>query len=159
MLNIVELENSMKETKSTKDIDERNRFFVAASIMPIATHIIKIKGTFDEKIWNEKKIEDYVDYKIENDIDETFSTDLELYNITGNNIEIWVLIFAYPSEVSDDIIDKWIKSHIKEEGLKVDSFTFEVLVDITEELRCTRNIQIPTRFEGLKMKKTVGKLG
>lgn len=31
------------------------------------------------------------------------------------------------------IIDKWIKNHIKEEGLKVDSFEFEKLVDITEE--------------------------
>ena len=149
----------MKDTKSTKDIDKRNRFFVVVKIMPIATHVIKVKGTFDEKIWNEKKIEDYVDYKIENDIDETFSTDLELYSITDNNIEIWVLIFAYPSEVSNDIVDKWIKNHIKEEGLKVDSFTFEVLVDMTEELRYIRSIQIPTRFKGLKMKKTIGKLG
>ena len=127
--------------------------------MPVATHIIKLKGTFDEKIWDEKKIEDYVDYKIENEIDETFSTDLELYNITGNKIEIWVFIFAYPSEVSDKIIDKWIKDHIKENGLKVDSFEFRKLVDITEEEWKYRPfIKIPMRYKGIKMKKVVGKL-
>ena len=118
--------------------------------MPVATHIIKLKGAFDEKIWGEKKIEDYVDYKIENEIDETFSTDLELYNITGNNIEVWVFIFAYPS---------WIKDHIKEEGLKVDSFEVKKFVDITEEEWKYRPfIKIPMRYKGIKMKKVVGKL-
>lgn len=126
--------------------------------MPVATHVIKIQGTFDKQSWNEKKIEDYVDYKIENEIDETFSTDLELYNIIDNKIEIWVLIFAYPSEVSNEIIGKWIKNHIKEEGLKVDSFEFEILVDITKEVKYMRHIQIPTRFKGIKTEKTVGKL-
>lgn len=127
--------------------------------MSVVTHVVKIKGAFDEKIWDEKKIEDYVDYKIENEINETFNTDLELYNITGNNIEIWVFIFAYPSEVDNGIIDKWIKNHIKEEGLKVDSFEFEKLVDITEEEWKYRPfIKIPMRYKGIKMKKVVGKL-
>lgn len=125
--------------------------------MSIATHIVKVKGTFDEKLWNEKKIEDYVDYKIENDIDETFNTDLELFNITGNNIEIWVFIFAFPSEVDNGIIDKWIKDHIIDEGLKVESFEFEKLVDITEEKWKYRPyIKIPTRYKGIKMKKKIG---
>jgi len=127
--------------------------------MPVATHLVKIKGSFDEKIWDKKRIEDYVDYKIENEIDETFSTDLELYNIIDNNIEIWIFIFGYPSEVDNRIIDKWIKDHIKEEGLKVDSFEFEMLVDVTKfgwEYRPF--IQIPMRYKGIKMKKTVGKL-
>lgn len=127
--------------------------------MSVATHVVKIKGAFDEKIWDEKKIEDYVDYKIENEINETFNTDLELYNITGNNIEIWVFIFAYPSEVDNGIIDKWIKDHIKENGLKVDSFEFRKLVDITEEEWKYRPfIKIPMRYKGIKMKKVVGKL-
>lgn len=127
--------------------------------MPVATHLVKIKGSFDEKIWNKKKIEDYVDYKIENEMDETFSTDLELYDIIDNNIEIWVLMFAYPSEVDNRIIDKWIKDHIKEEGLKVDSFEFEMLVDVTKfGWKHRPSIQIPMRYKGLKMKKTVGKL-
>lgn len=126
--------------------------------MSIATHIIKIKGTFDEKLWNEKKIEDYVDHKIENEIDETFNIDIELFKITGNNIEIWVFIFAFPSEVDNGIIDKWIKDHIKEEGLKVESFEFEKLVDITVDLlRQGPFINIPTRFKGIKMKKIIEK--
>ncbi len=128
--------------------------------MSIATHIVKIKGTFDEKLWNEKKIEDYVDYKIENEIDETFNTDLELINITDNNIEIWVFIFAFPSEVDNRIIDKWIKDHIKEEGLKVESFEFKQLVDITVDLLKQKSfINIPMRFKGIKSKKTLGKIG
>ena len=89
----------------------------------------------------------------------TFSTDLELYNITGNKIEIWVFIFAYPSEVSDKIIDKWIKDHIKENGLKVDSFEFRKLVDITEEEWKYRPfIKIPMSYKGTTMKKVEGKL-
>jgi hypothetical protein len=127
--------------------------------MSIATHVIKIKGTFDETIWNEKKLEYYIDHKIESEIDETFNTDLELYDVTCNKIEIWVLIFAFPSEVSDDIIGKWIKNHIREDGLKVNSFEFEKLVDITEEVcKCGPFIHIPMRYKGIKIRKTVGKL-
>jgi hypothetical protein len=127
--------------------------------MSIATHVIKVKGTFDEKIWNEKKLEEYVDLKIENEINESFDTDLELYNVSGNKIEIWILLFGYPSEVKNEVIDKWINDHIVEEGLKVESFEFEKLVDITKkEWKHRPFIYIPTRFKGLKMKKTMGKL-
>ncbi len=128
--------------------------------MSVATHIIKIKGTFDKKIWNEKKIENYIFYKIENDIDETFNTDLELCNIIGNNVEVWIFIFAFPSEVDNGIIDKWIKDHIKEEGLKVESFEFEKLVDVTKDLSRQRPfINIPKRYKGIKTKKIIGKIG
>jgi hypothetical protein len=127
--------------------------------MSVATHIVKIKGTFDEKIWDERKLEEYVDFKIENEINETFNTDLDLYDIVGNHIEIWVLIFGYPSEVDDYAIDKWIRDHITEDGLKVDSFEFKKLVDLTEKYwRYEPFITIPIRYKCMKMKKTMGKL-
>ena len=129
------------------------------NVMTIATHVVKIKGTFDEKIWNEKKLEEYVDSKIENEIQESFNTDLELFNVTDNKIEVWILISAFPSEVKEDIIGKWIQDHIVEEGLKIDDFEFRKLVDVTErDWRYNRFITIPTRYKGMKMKKTMGKL-
>lgn len=119
--------------------------------MPIATHIVKVRGTFDEKIWNEKKLNNYVDNKIKNDIDKSFNTDLELFRIDpGNKIEVWVLIFAFPSEVSMGIIDRWIKNNIKEEGLNVDNFEFRILFDMIDENEEDRRhihiIDIPTRY-------------
>lgn len=115
--------------------------------MSVATHLVKVRGTFDEKIWNEKKLRDYVGNKIKNSIDKTFNTDLELFDIDGNNIEVWVLIFAFPSEVGMTIIDKWIKGNIIEDGLNVDSFEFRILFDMTKDDEENRRyIMIPTRY-------------
>lgn len=103
--------------------------------MAIATHIIKIKGTFDEKIYKQQKtLKDYVNNKIQNEIDSVLHADLELFKVDGNNIEVWVYISAFPSEVTRDIIGKWIKDHIKEEGISVQNFEFEQLVDKTKRL-------------------------
>lgn len=102
--------------------------------MVIATHIIKIRGMFEENIWNdEKKIKEYVKNKIKNEIDDSFHADLELFNINGNKIEVWVYISALSSEVTNDIIDKWIKDHIKDEGISVNDFEFEKIFDMTDK--------------------------
>lgn len=78
----------------------------------IATHLVKIKGTFDEKIWgNEKetlkeKLKEYANTKIKEEIDSIYHTDLELFQINDNIIDVWVFIRAFPYEVSRDIIEK-----------------------------------------------------
>lgn len=102
--------------------------------MVIATHIIKIKGTLNKNIWkDEKKIDEYIKDKIKNDIDPSFHTDLELLKINGNKIDVWVYIHAFPSEVTNDIIDKWIQDHIKDEGISVNDFEFKKIFDMTDE--------------------------
>jgi hypothetical protein len=107
--------------------------------MVIATHIIKIKGSLDT--WNdEKKIQEYVEDKINNEIDTSFHTYLELLKITGNRIDIWVYIHAFPSEVTNDIIKKWIREHIKDEGISLD-FEFEMIFDLTDK-NCWKNTHI-----------------
>jgi len=55
--------------------------------MVIATHLIKIKGDFDVQKWTEKKLEEYVKQKIK-EIDPSFHTDLELFQIQDSNIEV-----------------------------------------------------------------------
>jgi hypothetical protein len=127
--------------------------------MSIATHVIKIKGSFDKTLWKEKELEQYVVLKIENQIQESFNADLDLLEIKDDKIEIWVLIFAYPSEVKKDIISKWICDNIIEKGLKVDNFTFEVLVNLTErDWRYNPFVTIPMRYKGMKMEINMGKL-
>lgn len=102
--------------------------------MVIATHIIKIRGTLDKNIWtDENNTKEYVKDKIRNDIDPSFHTDLELFKIDGDEIDVWVYIHAFPSEVTMEICEKWIKDHIKEEGISVDRFEFEKIFDLTEK--------------------------
>jgi hypothetical protein len=92
--------------------------------MAIATHLIKIKGTFDKNIWGyggkelNKTLEEYVKKKI-NEIDGYYHANLELFKIDDNNIDVWIFIEAILSSVSKDIIEKWIKNHINEEGIMV----------------------------------------
>ncbi len=91
--------------------------------MRIATHLIKIKGTFDNK-WKEKELRDYVKDKIK-EIESFYHTDLELFKVDDNKIEVWVYIHALPSEAKRNIIDKWLKDHIKEEGITIIYFDIE----------------------------------
>ena len=101
--------------------------------MVIATHIIKIRGTFDENIWKGKNaLKDYTKNKIKSEIDPSFHADLELFKIDGNKIDVWVYIHAFPSEVKRGIIEKWIQGHIVEEGITVNDFEFEIVINLTE---------------------------
>jgi hypothetical protein len=100
--------------------------------MTVATHRIKIFGSFEKKKWDENKIKKYVRKKIICNINDSFHTNLELFKIIEDKIEVNVLIFALPSEVSNEIIEKWLKQNITEDGITVMHFSIEKLVDITE---------------------------
>jgi hypothetical protein len=93
--------------------------------MKIATHLIKINGKFDKNIWTEEKLDVYVRSKIECDIDKLYHADLELFKIDDEIIDVWVFISVSPSKVTRDIIGKWIKNHITEEGIIVIDFEIE----------------------------------
>lgn len=104
--------------------------------MVVATHIVKVRGTFDINIWNEDKLRKYVRKKIICEIDDSFHTYLELFKIGDDNdrdkVDIWVYLYALPSEIDRKTIEKWIDDHIKEEGLTVEEFEFSMMVDTTE---------------------------
>jgi len=109
--------------------------------MVVATHIVKIRGTFDKNIWNEEKLIKYVRKKIICDLHDSFHTHLELFKVDlmegeeidgKGKIEVWVYVHAYPSEVTKDIIKKWIDYNIKEDGLTVEGFEYEMINDMTE---------------------------
>lgn len=102
----------------------------------IATHLIKIKGTFDKKIWGyekeilNEKLKEYVNKKIKEEIDRIYHTDLELFQINDNMIDVWVYLRAYPYDISKDIIEKWLKNHIKDEGITIIDFNFEEITNL-----------------------------
>jgi len=104
--------------------------------MAVATHVVKVRGTFDRNIWDGNKLRKYVRKKIICDMDSSFHTHLELFNVNGggdkSKIEVWVHIHAYPSEVTKGTIEIWMGDHIREYGLTVEEFEFEMMVDITE---------------------------
>lgn len=107
--------------------------------MVVATHVIKVRGTFDRDIWNEDKLRKYVRRKIICDMDDSFHTHLELFKIDRDNgdgnkgrVYVWVYIYALPSEVDRKVIKKWIDEHIIEEGLAVEEFEFNMMVDTTK---------------------------
>ena len=101
----------------------------------IATHLIKIKGKIDVHIWTEEKLRNYVNSKIDDDVLSFYHTDLELFGIENEVINVWVFVSASPSNVSRNIIDKWLSDHIKEEGLTITSFEIEERFDLT----CPKN--------------------
>jgi len=100
-------------------------------MMHIATHLIKIKGKIDKHIWTEEKLRNYVNSKIDDEIVCFYHTDLELFGIENEVINVWVFVSASPSNVSRDIIGKWLSDHIKEEGITVTSFEIEKRFDLT----------------------------
>lgn len=93
--------------------------------MTIATHLIKIKGEFDEN-WNEEKLRTFVKTKIMTEIDEYFHTDLELFQIKDNIIDVWVYLKALIEDSElENITAKWLKNHIKEEGITIKNLEIE----------------------------------
>ena len=101
--------------------------------MPIGTHLIKIQGTFNEN-WTEEKLKEYVKRKIKTEIDRGWHPDLELFGIEKpkeqqnavNVINIWVYIQEVATGLANkEVVDKWIKEHIDEEGLTVTNFEIE----------------------------------
>ncbi len=105
--------------------------------MVIATHIIKVRGSFNRNLWNQDTITKYVRKKIISNIDDIYHTNLELLKIDYPNenngkIEVWVYIHGYPSQVDKDLINVWLDKNIIEEGLIIEDFEFEMIVDITK---------------------------
>lgn len=93
--------------------------------MNLATHLIKIRGTFDKDIWKEEELKDYIKSKIKNEIESVLHADLELYKTDKGTIEVWVFISALSSKATRDIIDKWLEDHITEQGIAVIDFEVE----------------------------------
>ncbi|MEA2097959.1 MAG: hypothetical protein U9P70_02700 [Patescibacteria group bacterium] len=93
--------------------------------MAFATHLIKIKGSFDVQKWTKEKLRKYIDEKISTEIYSFYHAEIELFQIKKNNIEIWVYISAFPSEATNRIIEKWIEDHIKEDGIETKEFKVE----------------------------------
>jgi hypothetical protein len=94
--------------------------------MAIATHIIKIKGTFDNEKWTEEQLRCLVRDKIKDEIESIYHPDLELFQVKDGSIEVWVYISDLtPLELLEKNIRDWLKNHIKEEGLTIDNVEIE----------------------------------
>ncbi len=111
--------------------------------MAIATHVIKVKGVFDNKKWSEEKLEEYVDRKIQ-EIESSYHPDLELFKIENNTVEVWVFITAFPAEVEEKIIGTWLQNHIKEKGITVKEFQIVEIVSLIDCLDSGKQIFIHT---------------
>lgn len=91
--------------------------------MTIATHLIKIKGTFDRNIWGHEDkflnetLKEYVKTKIKNEIFSSYHADLELFKIDDDKIEVWVFINSPPISTLKDIVEKWLDDHVNDEGI------------------------------------------
>ncbi len=90
--------------------------------MAIATHLIKIKGSLDIEKWTEEKIKKYIDKKIKDETESYYHASMELLRVKDNDVEVWVYISALPSEATEDIIKKWLKDHIRKDGVTVKDF-------------------------------------
>lgn len=93
--------------------------------MVFATHLIKIKGTFDDNKWTNEQLKNFVGDKIRNEIESIYCPDLELFSTKDGIIEVWIYISTLLSDVSEKIIGDWTKNHIKEDGLTVENFEIE----------------------------------
>jgi hypothetical protein len=93
--------------------------------MPVATHVIKVKAEFNEN-WDEEKLEKLMKTKIENEIDDFFSPESELFHVGNNVIDVWIFIeFCGDSPLIKDLSGKWLKDHIKEEGITIKNLEVE----------------------------------
>src|SRR3990167_9531771 len=78
--------------------------------MTVGTHLIKIKGTFDKKIWGYEDewvneiFKEYIKTKIKNEIDSHYNPNLEFVRIDDNKIAVWIYIKALSINISRDII-------------------------------------------------------
>lgn len=94
--------------------------------MAIATHLIKIKGTFDNNKWTEEKLRNFVNDKINDEIESIYHPDLELFQVKERSIEVWVYISdSIPLELLEKNVRDWLKNHIKEDGITVDNIEIE----------------------------------
>lgn len=100
--------------------------------MVVATHVVKVRGSFDKNIWDEEKLRKYVRRKIICNIYDVLYPNLILFKVDNDKIEVRVYVHGYSSEVTKDIIKKWIDKNIVEEGLTVEDFEYEMMVDITK---------------------------
>ncbi|MBU3965087.1 hypothetical protein KKG29_03105 [Patescibacteria group bacterium] len=100
--------------------------------MALATHLIKIEGSFSQK-WTEEKLREYVKQKIL-EIESFYHTDVELFRVQGNTIEVWVYISALPSEAKNITIGEWIKNHIKEDGIEVKGFEVKIIMSFLDPI-------------------------
>lgn len=102
--------------------------------MAFATHLIKVKGNFNVQKWTEEKLREYVNKKISKEIESFYHAELELFRIQDNTVEVWVYIYALPSEATDKMIGEWIKNHIKEDGIEVKGFKTEEIASRLESI-------------------------
>lgn len=94
--------------------------------MPVATHVIKIKAEFDNSKWNEEKLRELIKSKAK-EVDEFFCLDLELFKVENNTMDVWFFIEFCYTELSmvKDMANKWMKIHIKNEGITIKSLDVE----------------------------------
>ena len=96
--------------------------------MATATHLIKIKGIFDDKKWTEERLRNFVNDKIKYNIDRIYHPDLELFQVGDTSVEVWVYICDLSQlKLLEKAIKDWLGNHIKEDGLTVDSIKVEKL--------------------------------
>lgn len=94
--------------------------------MAIATHLIRIKGVYDDKKWTEEQLRSFVNDKIEDEIERFYHPDLELFQVKDKTIEVWVYISNLTSlKLLEKNIGDWLKNHIKEEGITVENVEIE----------------------------------
>lgn len=95
--------------------------------MVIATHLIKVKGIVRDEKKREKEIKAYVLEKINNEIEGMFHADLELFHIDDDGTtDVWVYASGLRGSI-DYTVERWLKNHIKEEGIDVKDFEIEEL--------------------------------
>lgn len=99
--------------------------------MVIATHLIKVKGEIGQ--WSEGRLREYVDDKIVNEIDLSIHTSLEKFELKGNHAEVWVYIHAFPSEITQKVIEDWLKNHIKEPDVNVKGFEIVKIASLLDD--------------------------
>lgn len=87
--------------------------------------MIKIKGTFDDDKWTEKTLRNFVDNKIKDEIESIYHPDIELFHIKDKTIEVWVYISGSIPKLLGEIVGNWLKYHIKEDGLTIESVEIE----------------------------------
>ncbi len=99
--------------------------------MAFATHLIKMKDKFSPT-WTEDELEEYVRKKIKEEIEDYYSTQIELLSIEDNFIEVWVFISALLENSYLKEMVKWLEEHIKEDGLTVEDFEIREIVNFND---------------------------
>ncbi len=94
--------------------------------MAIATHLIKIKGTFDNKKWTEEQLRNFVNNKIKDNIERIYHPDLELFQVNDTSIEVWTYISDFaPLKFLEENVRKWLKNNITEDVFTIDNIEIE----------------------------------